>query len=122
MALYPSVTHRPGFSQGPDNGDRPVETSRLQTWLGEEVILQNIQEKTKVERREGEGGQAAREKTQIHGIPQRRRGIIHTSNHMASTKGGTLHEKAGFANTRLLRAHCQWSAIDMGVISSTMKT
>lgn len=49
-------------------------------------------------------------------------GIIHTPNHMASTKEGILHKKAGSTNTRLLRAHCQWSATYVGVISSMIKT
>lgn len=88
MTLHPSVTHRPGSRQDPDNGDRPVETSRLQTWLGEEVMLQNIQEKTKVECREGEGGQAAREKTQIHRIPQHMGGsFAHPTTWQAQRKG-----------------------------------
>lgn len=54
------------------------DTSGLQTRLSEEVILREIQEKTEVECRKGESGRAVREKTQIHRIPQHRRG---TSTH-----------------------------------------
>lgn len=105
MALYPSVMHKTGSRQGLDN-ERGLYY-RLQTRLGEEVTLQNIQEKTKVECREEEGGQVAREKRQMDRIPHCWRGSFTHPTTWQTQRKGRCTRKLVLTNTVLLKAHCQ---------------
>jgi hypothetical protein len=91
MALYPSVMHNTGSRQGLNNGKRPaVQASDSAGWRSHttEYPGKNKTKQNNVECREEEGGQAAREKTQIHRIPQCRRGsLTHPTTWQTQRKG-----------------------------------